>query len=65
MDNQPTPARAAKQTAPISGTNIIPFPMPALKLRADVPPFNANNAKHIAAWENIWDCGLVFTRQGD
>ena len=29
----------------------------ALALRADVPPFDPSNPRHLSAWEAIWDFG--------
>jgi hypothetical protein len=29
----------------------------SMKLRADVPPFDPFNPKHLRAWESIWDMG--------
>src|SRR3546814_5925385 len=35
--------------------NLIPFPTPTARLRADVPPFDPTNPNHLRAWEAIWD----------
>ena len=37
--------------------NIIPFPEPMPRLRADVPPFDPSNPAHLRAWEAIFDFG--------
>ncbi|MGB7655081.1 MAG: hypothetical protein WBL74_06340 [Novosphingobium sp.] len=29
----------------------------SLELRADVPPFDPSNPRHLRAWEAIWDFG--------
>ena len=37
--------------------NVIPFPQPLRRLRADVPPFDPTNPAHLRAWEAIFDFG--------
>lgn len=37
--------------------NVVPFPQPLNRLRADVPPFDPTNPAHLRAWETIWDIG--------
>lgn len=43
--------------------NLIPFPTPTARLRADVPPFDPSNPNHLRAWEAIWDCGQAELRR--
>ena len=40
-------------------SNVIQFKAPPRRLRPDVPPFDLNNPAHIAAWEALWDLGMV------
>lgn len=53
---------------PIGGApapaNIIAFPAPKARLRADVPPFDPNNPKHLRAWEALFDLGRASLREG-
>lgn len=37
--------------------NIVPFHPRPRPLRADVPPFDPRNDRHLRAWENLWDMG--------
>ena len=58
---------AAKRQLVASQAVAFPFKWPgeraqerqaqSLDLRADVPPFDPNNAKHLRMWEAIWDIG--------
>jgi hypothetical protein len=36
---------------------VITFPAPRPRLRADVPPFDPTNPAHLRAWENLFDYG--------
>lgn len=42
--------------------NLIPFPTPKARLRADVPPFDPANPNHLRAWEAIWDLAQTELR---
>ena len=45
------------QGANAAPNNVVPFPQPLHRLRADVPPFDPTNPAHLRAWETIWDIG--------
>lgn len=44
-------------SADCAPSNVIAFPQPQNRLRADVPPFDPTNPAHLRAWETIWDIG--------
>lgn len=42
--------------------NIVQMPARQLRLRSDVPPFDATNPSHSRAWEALCDFGVVTLR---
>src|SRR3546814_18028813 len=42
--------------------NLIPFPTPTARLRADVPPFDTPNPNHFRPWEAIRDLAQTNRR---
>lgn len=42
--------------------NVVHFPAPRRRLRADVPPFDPTNPAHIQGWESMWDLGQLELR---
>lgn len=47
-------------------TNLLRFPTPAPRLRADVPAFDPSNPVHLRAWEGLFDFGRmeIYAREG-
>lgn len=47
-------------------TNLLQFPAPRPRLRADVPAFDPSNPAHLRAWESLFDFGRmeIYSREG-